>query len=255
MSVLFDGSTDYFTLTGSPIGALDTFTFGAWFYPHNNTANKFIQHHHTNSGSTQSYMMTARDSNNLRFVSYAGSADTMNSTDATPSSTYTVNAWNIGFCVKAADNDREVQIDDDNAATDTSTSNPNTMTHHNIGRHASSTSTYFDGELACLFVYNIALSVAERNALAAGFSPLLVRPEALVCYVPMLAYNDGDDLTDLITGNTYSANGSPVQGTSNPAIIHPSAQILAFPPSDGAPPVTASQQYYYYESLLQGSHL
>lgn len=71
-----------------------------------------------------------------------------------------------------------------------------------LGRWDSSTDR-FDGDMAEVGVWNVALTDAEMEALAAGLSPLRVRPSALVFYLPLWSsafdYVGAKTLTDTTT--------------------------------------------------------
>ena len=85
-------------------------------------------------------------------------------------------------------------------------------------------SNFFDGSLVDVAMWSAILTDAEWLALAAGVSPLLIRPEALVMYTPMI----GAENTELIGGRIWAVTGTPTVDT-NPRLIRPSAQILQFP--------------------------
>tara|TARA_E500000331_G_scaffold327408_1_gene346336 strand:+ start:2017 stop:2877 length:861 start_codon:yes stop_codon:yes gene_type:complete len=97
----------------------------------------------------------------------------------------------------------------------------------------------WEGGIAEVAAYAAELTAGEISALAAGFSPLLVRPDALVGYWPLggplasIASNN-----DFVGGNYLTTNGSPSE-ENHPPMIYPSAPILARKPLVVAEPVTA----------------
>lgn len=93
----------------------------------------------------------------------------------------------------------------------------------------SSVGNPWDGDIAEAAVYNVALTDAEVAMLAAGYSPLMVRPDALVAYWDIVGNNspetDGVGRYDLtLTGTAKS---------EHPRAFRPSAQILRFPSAAG----------------------
>lgn len=113
--------------------------------------------------------------------------------------------------------------------------NPAKATKFYIGQDHSG--KYWDGAIAEAAAYSVALSASEISALAAGFSPLLVRPESLIGYWPLggaLASDTGD--IDLINGKDLTANNSPTT-EKHPPIIYPSRPSLVLP---SAPPPVIS---------------
>jgi hypothetical protein len=56
----------------------------------------------------------------------------------------------------------------------------------NVGRFVSTTSATADGDIAEIGFWNVALTDDEMLSLARGISPLLVRPQSLVDYFPLI---------------------------------------------------------------------
>jgi hypothetical protein len=73
-----------------------------------------------------------------------------------------------------------------------------------------------DGYIAECAIWNAALTDAEVAALAAGYSPLLIRPANLVFYVPLI--RDADE--DIVGGLSLTANGTPTV-EAHPRIYYP----------------------------------
>jgi len=97
-----------------------------------------------------------------------------------------------------------------------------------IGRSGDSTPTeYWDGEIAEAAIWNVQLSLTDIEALAAGFSPLFVRPDALKAYWPMggaLSANDSDN--DIAGAFNMTSSGSPTTADHPPVIIYPTYPII-----------------------------
>ena len=88
----------------------------------------------------------------------------------------------------------------------------------------------WEGGLAEVAAYAAELTAGEISALAAGYSPLLVRPDALVGYWPLggpLASSASNN--DFVGGNHLTTNGG-VSEENHPPMIYPSDPILARKP-------------------------
>ena len=83
---------------------------------------------------------------------------------------------------------------------------------------------YHEGMVAEVAVWNAALTQGEVEALAAGYSPLFIRPASLAFYADMVR-----DVKDLITGVVLTEDGTSPTVVEHPRIIRPSGQILQFP--------------------------
>ncbi|KKK59939.1 hypothetical protein LCGC14_3029330, partial [marine sediment metagenome] len=87
-----------------------------------------------------------------------------------------------------------------------------------IGRSGISTpQSYMDESIAEVAIWNVALSNAEVALLAKGFSPLLIKPESLVSYWPLVR----DDDNDWIGGFDLTAFNTPTVSDHPPVIMHP----------------------------------
>lgn len=95
----------------------------------------------------------------------------------------------------------------------------------------SNTSTQFDGRIAELAIWTDDIGAAGFAMLAKGFSPLMVRPDALLCYWPLIG-NYSPEI-DLISGKNATVNGT-VAAASHPRIIYPTRPQAIFVPSAAA---------------------
>lgn len=86
------------------------------------------------------------------------------------------------------------------------------------GATPSATPAYFSGQLAEVAVYNAALEAGHVLSLAAGASPLVVAPSALVFY-SRLAGESSPEAN--LRGGSVSLVGTPAKGASHPRIYHP----------------------------------
>lgn len=83
-------------------------------------------------------------------------------------------------------------------------------------RVVASTGAYYPGQVAEVGVWNAALDVNAAIALAAGVPPVLVVPQSLLLYAPLM----GNALA-VMDGTFFSAGGLPVALDDHPAMVRP----------------------------------
>jgi hypothetical protein len=71
------------------------------------------------------------------------------------------------------------------------------------GQYNNATSTYQNGEVAGMAVWNAALTTQELDSLAKGFKPTRIRPQSLVFYAPLIR-----DLQDTRGGLALTNNNA-----------------------------------------------
>lgn len=143
---------------------------------------------------------------------------------------YTAATWHHGAAVFDGDSSRKAYLDGGNLGTNTTTRANTGIDRTTVGYIGDSTpSAYFDGALAELAIWSIALTAEEASVLAAGYSPLFVRPESLLFYMPLLR----DDDNDLIGGLSLTAVGTPTI-SDHPRMIYPSRSLQLGVPAAAA---------------------
>ena len=92
-----------------------------------------------------------------------------------------------------------------------------------------------DGYMAEAAVWNVALTSAEVSVLSKGYSPLLVRPQSIVSYWPLIGRTSPE--IDLVGGYGMTLVNAPTTA-AHPRIIYPtSPQVgLHFTPASAASP-------------------
>ncbi len=79
-----------------------------------------------------------------------------------------------------------------------------------------------DGKVAECAMWAAELTQAEMNILAAGYSPLFVRPQSLIFYTPLVS-----GVEEWIGGTPMTVNGTPPGASPHPRIIYPKWKELA----------------------------
>jgi hypothetical protein len=228
---LFFNSPEGYIRTDLPVG--DTFSVSLWFRPNN-------------SGGAVKIIWSMNDGVGLELDAIIADLDDelgLYRTDDGDSSqafvfsgnSYVQDVWNHVVASSDGNSSRSIVLNGGTPQSDTENyPQPSGIANEEIALFIGSASG-FDGSLAEIAIWDVALSTTEAAQLNNGTSPLKVRPQSLVSFRPFVR-----DTRDLIRGNTMTAEGTPEQQVDfHPAVQYPSAQILQFPPS-GAPVHTAT---------------
>ena len=126
---------------------------------------------------------------------------------------------------------RYAWLDGSPSAQDTTSCTPTGIDETTIGaiELAAGFFYYVNGDAWDVAIWNVALTQAEMEMLAAGASPLMIRPGNLVRYWP--AYGDTSPEVELMNGSELTLTGSP-GSTEDRSLILPSHEIIK-PPKKG----------------------
>jgi hypothetical protein len=149
---------------------------------------------------------------------------------------YSASTWHHACAVMVAPDDWFVLIDGDNKGSSSATRNLANLDTTTIGSHMYSGARdyYMDGAIAEAAVWNAALSDAEAAVLAAGYSPLFVRPQNLIAYWPLIR----DEDQDRVGGYDMTPAGEPTIATHVPKVIYPA--MAHYPMAPSGVPATLS---------------
>ncbi len=139
---------------------------------------------------------------------------------ATSTTSVNANSWHHIAGVYRSASSRDVYVDGGGKGSDTTTVTPAPMIRTELGR-IGGFATYLDGALAEVGIWNIALSDREIGRLALGYSPLWVRPDALVFYAPLTANED----FDMARGLSLVGSGAPGVRAHPPVVMPPGQAI------------------------------
>ncbi len=197
-------------------------------------------------GASNSYFRMNADGSGSSGVFSFGAAHPGGSLQMARSSVIpTVGTWYNVVGVERTINDREVFVDGGNSGTNTSSRTPTNIDSVAIGRELdTSAADSWDGDIAEVAIWNVALTNAEIAILAAGYSPLFVRPQNLVMYIPLIRDNDND----IVGGVSFAvASGSPAIGI-HPSVIRPN-HLMMPPIAVAAPPAGAIMNQFQWANL------
>lgn len=105
------------------------------------------------------------------------------------------------------------------------------------------------GEVA---FWNIALTAADMLQLAAGYSPLFVKPESLVAYYPLIRGDASGDEPDLMGGLKMVEQGS-VSVAAHPRVFYPGLPWRLGAPAAGGSSYQADTTYTKTLSVTDGA--
>jgi hypothetical protein len=171
------------------------------------------------------------NSNNNRFTLNVSAANPAAVGATTKVAGSTPNATTSGLLVAgtryhlaavfATASDRRVYVDGGNKVTNTQTLAMSTLNWTTIGRVPSNSVTnYADATIEEAAIWNVALTDDEILSLARGFSPLLIRPIALVAYWPLRGLLSPEP--DLVGGFAMTLTATPTKADHG-RIIQPYA--------------------------------
>lgn len=218
-----NASAQYLENTAAVVTATP-FAISAWFYPKDTTTGGTVMGVLDLSDGTQHHI--------LRFNILAGevSAYTRSggtNTAAHSGNTFSANTWNHAFGRWNAANERLVILNDGTPVSNSTSATPTGIDTTRIGRGVSG--FYADAYLAEVAVWQVSDFDYARYVpmLAAGYSPLLIKPESLVAYWSLIGRTSPE--IDLVGGFDMTLIAGPTVTPHPPKIIHPASDLLSQP--------------------------
>lgn len=140
---------------------------------------------------------------------------------------FSADTWTHALGVDIASNSREVYINAGSVGTNATDFSPSGIDNFGIGMTTISIGTFYSGHnltVAEAAIWNVALGADERAALAAGFSPMLIRPTNLISYWPLGGLY-GNHFRDIVGGYNLTQVGT-VTAAEHPRIIYPGGALV-----------------------------
>lgn len=132
----------------------------------------------------------------------------------------TTGIWYHIAGIEISSSSRKILVDGGNSGTNATSKVPVNIDTMAIGRERDSTpGDSWEGKIAEVAVWSAALTDTEVGILAAGYSPLFVRPQSLVFYSLLIR-----DLIEKISGTTLANSGTTV--IEHPPIIYPNTPFI-----------------------------
>lgn len=138
--------------------------------------------------------------------------------------------WHQALAISAAQNNHAIVLDGDWAGRGTGTASYNPFAdidRVSVGAARDSTpGAYLDGAEAEVAFWSVALGQADSDMLADGASPLLVRPDALAAYWPLIGRTSPE--VDLV--GSYPLTVSGAVAAAHPRVLRPASPFISFAP-------------------------
>lgn len=222
MARLFDDAANQFLSTGIATVTAPPFTFVTWAYVDDTAVVNPAMTLDVLADATTGWEMTTQAAPGLK-VQYNGRGVGIFALATT--TLITINTWHHLAASSAAANSHAVWLDGGGKSTSVvnvvAAGIDDTLLSLNRRRNG-----YFSGRLAESAVWNAALTDAEIAILAAGYSPLFVRPQSLVAYWPLIGRLSPEH--DPVGGFDMALTNAPTQAP-HPRMIYPTRQVLSFP--------------------------
>lgn len=195
MSYDFDGSSHYLRATSSAISTVPA-TIACWFNQDVLAADPLISIFNTSNFA--GFRLAVGSTGVVRLTT--SSSTTSVNTDTT--ATFSATTWNHACGVCTSTTSRTVYLNGANAITDTTSLTTSGLNETRIALNFSS--GYYNGKIAEVGVWSTNLTSDEVASLGKGVSPILVRPQSLVLYMPLIR-----STIDLVGRRSFTVNGTP----------------------------------------------
>ena len=218
MARLFDdAASDDLTVSRVDVSALPV-SMACWVRPNAVPAASHVALSLRRNNEPRGCDLTLSSASNRAIARTAGGASISGSILA---SAWSLNTW--GHCggVFPSATSRTVYFDGTAGGKNTETQDPfggSAPNRTTVGmRIQGAEGENFSGDIAEAAIWAAALTAEEFAALAAGTSPLLIRPDALVNYYPIIGRHSPE--IDLVGGNDLTVNGATA--SDHPRMFYP----------------------------------
>ena len=213
MARLFDDGASEYLEVASAVVTVVPVTLAAWFNADDLSATQDIMNINRSDVLGHCFrLLYALGTDSITAIAKDGAVTGRADSLAAPG----VDTWHHAAGVFTNNAARAVFLDGGNKDTDATDTTPVGLDRTTIGvfHNAGNLTGYMSGMIAEAGIWNAALTDAEVAILAAGYSPLLVRPQSLVAYWPLI--RDTDD--DIVGGYSMTPVNGPTVGPHAPVL-------------------------------------
>lgn len=217
MSVLFDNVNDYADTSGTPPVVGYPCTISVWFKSSALGSQDRVVHLGRDDGTNVDCFALRKTSADALQATVVA-ATTPEASSATTVNTVSVDTWHHGGAIFASTTSRTVYLDGDtaNKGTNTGSRTPTAnFAKYRLGT-AMDLADDWQGYIAHVAVWNIALSEANIQSLAAGANPLTIENANLVWYCPTLV--NETPMQDRIAAYDLTLGGNAAYNSDNPTV-------------------------------------
>jgi hypothetical protein len=192
MARQFDDASSQYIGIDSAVVTATPLTMACWFYLDDLAADHTFLYTGDKDAVSDDWFQLRYDqsSNEYRFGIKSSGNETNTVSTATPASSEWVHI--AGAAVSSTS--RKILVNGTDKATSGGSRTPSGIDSVAIGRMGDPPvpDKYMDGRIAEVAFWDVELTDAEIGILAAGYSPLFVRPQSLVAYWPLIRDEDQD---------------------------------------------------------------
>lgn len=230
MARVFLSSSSRYFISGSAVLTATPLTMACWANFDNVTGSEVLMSIGTNGGTARWMMFgdgAAINFSDAIVVTAINSGGTGSPCGST--ATYSAGSWVHACGVYSSDTNRAAFLNGSNKGTVSSSITVSGIDRTLLGARISggAVGAYLNGKMAEAAIWNVALGDDEVATLAAGFCPLLVRPQSLVAYWPLHARATNEE--DWSGGFTMTNTNSVAAGAHPNRIIYPSRPRIIIP--------------------------
>jgi hypothetical protein len=185
MARAFVRASSQYLEAASAIVSAPPWTMSCWFNSDDSSVQQALGGISRAAGDTFEFFLEAGGSLRVGLFVQEGAV----TTDVNyASGSYSANAWHHAAYVIASTTSRTVYLNGSAGTEGTASVTPSGMDTTSVGRlvYGGVPQDYMSGRIAELAFWSVALTAAEIASLAKGFSALLVRPQSLVEYWPLI---------------------------------------------------------------------
>lgn len=234
MARLFDNGSSQYLSNSNAVRNAYPLSISAWFNSDDDTITQGLVALADNNSSRR-VTLNITNGNNV-YVSDVGSS----ARTATTSTTWTANTWHHAGGVFVSTTERSVFLDGGGKDTTTISSGQTwgmDTTYIGVNENGATVTLYqyMSGSIAEVGIWNVELTDAEIAILALGYSPLLIRPQSLVAYWPLIGRTSPE--IDIVGGYDMTLNNGPTTAAHPPILYHDGLYTIPESVPAGPPPI------------------
>lgn len=200
-------SSQFLEAASVPIGSAPL-TIACWFNSNTITANQILVSLGKSTDSTNAFALAIFGAVGGDPVRATTTATTAASADSTAG--YSANTWQHACAVFSAANARAAFLNGTNKGTNTTSRTPSGVDVTTVGalNGGGSHTIFMSGLIAEVAIWSSALTDTEVALLALGYSPILISPQSLAFYAPLIGLNSPE--IELREGRSLTVTGATV---------------------------------------------
>jgi hypothetical protein len=225
MALLFDDSNTEYMIVLSAIRTSTPLSMACWFESDDLAVGQCLMSISNSNDDVNYVSLEARGDVAGDYIR-AGTRNPAGYVAAVSTGGYTANAWHHACGVWASSSDRRVYLNGGDKGTNNLDRVPSGLNRTAIGVLCRQNKfLYMSGYVAEAGIWDVALTDEEAAMLAAGYSPLFVRPQSLIAYWPMVRALGTGQSIELVQGKQLLVGIAPANGGHCPVMYPPAKQF------------------------------